>query len=182
MWGWFRCAHEKTPRLFQGDGQPYLRGFPARGHGDAVLQNAGSTIGGPWHQLQGVGIPAGPVLSGKDIHFDPQYQSRNFLERVEFPPERGLGTRLFMGRPYKFSNSPLKITGPAPEFGEANGALLKDLLGMDEATYENLVQEAVISTSPLSGEASPQNTPQRALELGLMADWDPDYREHLGIS
>ena len=87
-----------------------------------------------------------------------------------------------MGRPYKFSNSPLKITSPAPTFGQDNAALLKDLLGMDEATYDDLVQEAIIATIPLSGEATVQPTPQRALELGQFAEWDPDYRERLGIS
>ncbi|MFQ6029536.1 MAG: CoA transferase, partial [Dehalococcoidia bacterium] len=128
------------------------------------------------------GIPAGPLLTGKDVHFDPQYQSRNFLERVQFSEKRALGTRPFMGRPYKFSNTPLNIRGPAPTFGQDNQALLQDLLGVDEATYQDLVQEAIVATIPLSGEPTPQPTPQRALELGQFAAWDPDYREHLGIS
>ena len=134
------------------------------------------------HRLQGVGIPAGPVLNGRDVHFDPQYRSRNFLERVEFPPERGLGTRLFMGRPYRLANTPLKIQRPAPTFGQDNQTLLQDLLGLDDATYQRLVQEAVVATIPLSGEPSPQHSPQRAMELGLMSDWDPDYRRRLGLS
>ncbi|MFQ6027552.1 MAG: CaiB/BaiF CoA transferase family protein, partial [Dehalococcoidia bacterium] len=66
------------------------------------------------HRLQGAGIPAGPLLTGKDVHFDPHYQSRGFLERVDYPPERNMGPRLFMGRPYKFSRTPLRIRGPAP--------------------------------------------------------------------
>ena len=37
------------------------------------------------HRLQAAGIPAGSVLTGKDVHFDPQYQSRGFLERVTYP-------------------------------------------------------------------------------------------------
>ena len=87
-----------------------------------------------------------------------------------------------MGRPYKFSNTPLKISKPAPAFGQDNGPLLKELLGMDQATYDGLVQEAIVATVPLSGEPTPQLPPQQTLEMGLLGDWDPDYREHLGIS
>ena len=64
------------------------------------------------HRLQAEGIPAGPVLTGKDIHFDPHYQSRGFLERVTYPPERKIGTRPFIGRPYKFSREPVAYSGP----------------------------------------------------------------------
>ena len=133
------------------------------------------------HRLQGAGIPAGPVLTGRDIHFDPHYQSRGFLEPVEFPPERDIGVRPLMGRPYQFANTPLSIRGPGPAFGQDNAALLQDLLGMEETAYQDLAAAGIIAEIPTSGEASPQAEPSRAVELGLLAEYDPDYRQRLGL-
>ncbi len=134
------------------------------------------------HLMQREGIASGPVLTGKDVHFDPHYRSRGFLERVSYPPERKIGTRPFIGRPYKFSRSPLRIQGPSPTFGQHNGPLLQELLGVDEEMYQALVQDAVIATVPLTGEPSPQVPPEQLLERGLLAGWDPDYRKKLDIS
>ena len=134
------------------------------------------------HQLQGVGIPAGPVLTGKDVHFDPQYKSRGFLERVDYPEERGLGSRIFMGRPYKFSNTPLRIRGPAPTFGQDNERLIKELLGVKDDVYQGLVQDSITAEIPLAGNPVPRIPQERMVELGLMAAWDPEYRERLGLS
>ena len=133
------------------------------------------------HRLQGAGIAAGPVLTGKDVHFDPHYESRGFLERVTFPTERKIGTRPFMGRPYKFSKSPLKIQGPAPAYGQHNQPVLQDLLGISQEVYEGLVQDSIVATVPLTGEAQERLKPQQAVELGLLAAWDPDYKEKLGL-
>ena len=133
------------------------------------------------HALQGVGIPAGPVLTGKDVHFDPHFQSRGFLERVDYPEERGMGSRPFIGRPYRFSKSPARIQGPSPTFGQHNAPLLQDLLGLDEESYQALVQDAVIATVPTSGEATPRVPEEEALERGQLAAWDPNYRQLLGI-
>jgi crotonobetainyl-CoA:carnitine CoA-transferase CaiB-like acyl-CoA transferase len=133
------------------------------------------------HRLQAEGIPAGPVLNGRDMHFDPHYQSRGFLERVDYPPERGMGARMFIGRPYKFSRSPVRIQGPAPTFGQDNQATLQDLLGVDEATYRALVQDAVVVTVPLRGDPANKVPPAQAVEKGLLAGWDPEYRQRLGI-
>ncbi|MBM3943141.1 MAG: CoA transferase [SAR202 cluster bacterium] len=133
------------------------------------------------HRLQGAGIPAGPVLTGRDVHFDPHYQARGFLERVSYPPERQMGTRIFMGRPYKLSETPLQIRSPAPAFGQDNGPLLQDLLGMDQASYQQLVQDGIIATTPTSGEPGPITPPQRAVETGAIGEWDPHYREKLDL-
>lgn len=133
------------------------------------------------HLLQDKGIPAGPVLTGKDIHFDPHYQSRNFLERVDYPEERKIGTRLIMGRPYKFSSVSLKIPKPAPAFGEDNEPLLKGLLGIDPLVYQQLEQDSIVADVPLNGEPAPLLEPQRMVEEGLLGSWDPDYRQRLGI-
>ena len=133
------------------------------------------------HLMQRQGIPSGPVLTGKDVHFDPQYQSRGFLERVTYPSDRDIGTRPFIGRPYKFSKSPLKIHGSSPTFGQHNQLLLQDLLGVDDGGYQELVQDAVIATVPTTGEPSPQIPPEQAVERGLIGAWDPDFKKHLGI-
>ncbi len=133
------------------------------------------------HALQGRGIAAGPVLNSRDVHFDPHYKERNFLERVEFPPERQMGTRLIMGRPYKFSNTPMRIRRPAPPFGEGNRHFLQELLGMDSGVYDELVEDAVIASVPTTGEPTPTVDPREAVARGQIAGWDPDYRERLGI-
>jgi crotonobetainyl-CoA:carnitine CoA-transferase CaiB-like acyl-CoA transferase len=133
------------------------------------------------HRLQGAGIPAGPVLTGRDVHFDPHYRSRGFLERVTYPPQRQMGARIFMGRPYKLSQTPLQIRGPAPAFGQDNGPLLKELLGLEEDAYQKLVQDAIIATVPTSGEASPITPPERSVRTGALGGWDPHYRENLDL-
>ena len=131
------------------------------------------------HTLQGEGIPAGPVLTGRDVHFDPHYRSRGFLERVTYPPERKMGTRSFMGRPYKLSRTPLHIRGPAPTFGQDNQPLLEDLLGVGHDAYQVLAQDAVVVTVPTSGNMEVRVPPEEAVKRGLMAAWDPDYKERL---
>ena len=87
---------------------------------------------------------------------------------------------LLLGGPTSFLG-PLKIRGPSPTFGQHNEPLLLDLLGMDDGTYRELVQDAVIATVPSTGEPSSQIPPEQALERGLIAGWDPDYKERLGI-
>ena len=133
------------------------------------------------HLLQGEGIPAGPVLDGKDLHYDPHYQSRGFLERATYPAERDIGTRMFIGRPYKFSRSPVKIQGPAPAFGQHNQVTLQDLLGVDETTYLALVQDSVVAEVPQKGDPSNKLPPEQMVAEGLLAGWDPDYRRNLNI-
>ncbi len=133
------------------------------------------------HRLQAAGIASGPVLSGKDVHFDPHYRSRNFLERVEYPEESGLGTRILMGRPYQMSKTDLQIRGPAPKFGQSNRPLLEGLLGKPESLVSQWADDTIITTVPTNGEPSPTLDPQELVERRQLAEWDPDYRERLGI-
>ena len=133
------------------------------------------------HTLQAHGIAAGPVLSGKEVHFDPHYRSRNFLERVEYPPERGIGARFLMGRPYRMSKTPLSIRGPAPAFGQHNITLLEELLGIPPAQVSQWADAGLITTVPTTGEPSPTLDPRELVERGQLAEWDPDYRQRLGI-
>ncbi len=133
------------------------------------------------HRLQSVGIASGPVLSGKDVHFDPHYRSRNFLERVEYPAERNMGTRIIMGRPYRMSKTPLEVRGPAPQFGQDNRTLLESLLGKSAEHVARLEEETVITSVPTTGEPSPALEPEELVERKQLAEWDPEYRLRLGI-
>ena len=132
--------------------------------------------------LQSEGIPAGPVLSGKDTHADPHLRARGFLEKVTYPRERGIGTRPLIGRPYGFSRTPLGIQGPAPALGEHNRAVLVELLGMTAGEYQALEQDGVMAAAPAAGEpVIPRPIPEQ-VEKRLLAGWDPDYKKRLGIS
>ena len=77
---------------------------------------------------------------------------------------------------------PLRIRGPAPTFGQDNERLLKELLGLKDDVYQGLVQDSITAEIPLAGNPVPRIPQERMVELGLMAAWDPDYREHLGLS
>ena len=93
-----------------------------------------------------------------------------------------MGSRMFIGRPWKFSNSPLATQGPSPTFGQHNEDVLQGLLGVDADAYQSLVDDAVVATVPTTGEATPRVPELESLERGLLAGWDPDYLQKLGLA
>ena len=75
-----------------------------------------------------------------------------------------------------------KRQGPSPAFGQHNEGVLQQLLGVDVESYQSLVDDAVVSTVPTTGEASPRVPEIESLERGLISDWDPDYLKNLGLA
>jgi crotonobetainyl-CoA:carnitine CoA-transferase CaiB-like acyl-CoA transferase len=133
-------------------------------------------------RLQAVGVPAGAVLDGRDLHFNPQLQARGLLERVELPKERNMGSkRPIVGRPWRFSAMAPAIQGPAPTFGQHNRVVLRDILGYDETRCQALERAGIIVDKPLKVREVPDLSMDRRVELGRLAYWDKDYKERLGI-
>ena len=132
--------------------------------------------------IQSVGIPAGPVFNNRDTHLDPHFKARGFLEYITFPVERAIGTRPFVGRPYKFSKSHVKAKGPAPALGQHNGSVLMDLLGVMQEEYLSLEREGIIGTVPTNDQPVIPEPIEEQLRKGRLGGWDPDYLEELGIS
>jgi crotonobetainyl-CoA:carnitine CoA-transferase CaiB-like acyl-CoA transferase len=131
--------------------------------------------------LQRAGIAAGPVFNARDTHLDPHYKARGFLEMVEYPEDRGIGVRPFIGRPWKFSKSPVRIQRPAPRLGGDNEAILVELLGRSLEEYEALERDGVIGKAPKGGRPIPTPDLAELVRKGRLAAWDPNYKEKLGI-
>ncbi len=134
-------------------------------------------------RLQAAGVPAGAVLDGRDLHFDPQLKERGFFEMVNFSKEREMGSRRpIIGRPWRFSNTPLFVRAPAPKFGQHNREVLCEILGYDEARYQALESAGVVAQKPLQVKTAPDLTLDERVRLGRLAYWDHDYKERLGIA
>jgi crotonobetainyl-CoA:carnitine CoA-transferase CaiB-like acyl-CoA transferase len=133
------------------------------------------------HRLQAVGIPAGPVLNARDLHLDPHYRARGFLEDVAYPPERGIGKRPLIGRPWKASGVPARIQGPAPRLGEHNAEVLLGLLGLPPEEVRGLEEAGIIAQAPRDAHLEPRPPAEEMVRMGILAEWDPLYRQRLGI-
>ena len=125
--------------------------------------------------LQGVGVPAGPVLTAGQALTDPHFRHRGFFEGVAHPGETGLGSKEYIGRGWKFSGSSAGIKGPAPLLGEANGYALGELLGMAQSRLDALSEQEVIGDRPIGGNAPNQVPMDTQVELGWIAGFVPDF-------
>ncbi len=126
--------------------------------------------------LQGMGVPAGPVLTAGQALADPHFRQRGFFEKVTHPAETGLGTKEYIGRGWKFSASRAGIGGPAPLLGEANGYALRELLGLPGEQVDALAEKEVIGAEPIGGRAPSQVPLETQVELGWVAAFDPDFK------
>jgi crotonobetainyl-CoA:carnitine CoA-transferase CaiB-like acyl-CoA transferase len=135
--------------------------------------------------LQSCGVPAGPVLTGKELLLDPHLKARGFFQRFTHPEESGIGTRIYHGLPFQLSEAPFSIRQPGPGLGEHNAYVLGGLLGMPDAEIQELFDEGVIGNAPRAGSSrnrTPGQTPLDTLkDKGLIEDYDPDYRAILGL-
>jgi benzylsuccinate CoA-transferase BbsF subunit len=86
--------------------------------------------------LQAAGVPAGPVLTPEEIvDHDPQLRHREFLKLVDHAILGPFGHQV---PPFKLSATPAEPR-PAPGMGADIEYICKDLLGMDDENFVDLL-------------------------------------------
>lgn len=101
-------------------------------------------------RLQAAGVPAGMVLDCGELLEDEHLAARRFFEVLTHPESSGIGSRAYIGRPWRLSDVSLAATGPAPAFGQHNHELLSEL-GIAEEEQALLTDEGVTPPAPLIG-------------------------------
>lgn len=86
-------------------------------------------------------IPVNPVPTFEEMVSFPQYKERGFFIEVDHPV---MGKVVQPGAPFHMSETPWKITSPAPLLGEHNSHVFSNLLGFSETELQNLKAEGVI--------------------------------------
>ena len=174
--------------LCQAMGMPELAGDPR--FADPIIrhrnQDALDAIIAAWtahrskydvmNLLQAAGVPAGPVLDGRDMLSDPHFRARGYFESVAHDATTGLGRQEYVSRGWRMSDSDVRIRKSAPLLGEDNRYVLSQVLGLsDDAIAELEASDAVGTT--LAGAQTPAAVPlARQVELGWTVDYDAEYR------
>ena len=110
--------------------------------------------------LQGVGVPAGPVLDGRDMLKDPSLSgARGYFESVEHEATTGLGRQEYVSRGWRMSGSNVRIHKSAPLLGEDNRYVLSQVLGLGDGKIAEL--EAVEAVGTNSGRSANSLPPYR---------------------
>jgi len=87
------------------------------------------------------GIPAGPINTVAAALEDAHVRARGLVRQVQLEG----GTPLpLVGPPVRFSATPAEVRTPPPRLGEHTDAILREHLGMDEATIRALRAQGVI--------------------------------------
>ena len=95
--------------------------------------------------LQQAGVPAGPVLDGKELVEEPHLNEHGLFEMVTHPEA---GTHPYIGMYAKLSKTPGSIRMPAPCLGEHNQYVFGELLGLSQEEMVQLEEEGIIGTKP----------------------------------
>tara|TARA_Y100000814_G_scaffold290052_1_gene263982 strand:+ start:2268 stop:3620 length:1353 start_codon:yes stop_codon:yes gene_type:complete len=131
--------------------------------------------------LQNKNIPCGPVFDSADCNLNPHYQERGFIERVEYPESRNIGTRKIMGRPWKGSKLDARVRAPIEPLGSSNSVILQELIGMSDTDFEDFKTKGFIAEEPSEKREVPISTLEEQVQSGRLAYFDPDYKSKLGI-
>jgi len=91
--------------------------------------------------LQKVGVAAVPAFDSEELFTDPHCRERN----VFVPTETATEGRLYaVAPPWKFPETPPQVTKAAPELGQDNDYILRELLGLSQKDIDKLTAEKVL--------------------------------------
>ena len=96
-------------------------------------------------RLLAAGVPAAPVVHPSELAGNPQIRARGFLEPVVHPVT---GSHELPGLPMRFSGMARWYGTPAPTLGQDTGAVLHEILGLDDAQIERLRDDGIIGDRP----------------------------------
>jgi crotonobetainyl-CoA:carnitine CoA-transferase CaiB-like acyl-CoA transferase len=95
-------------------------------------------------RLCAAGIPAGAVQTNRDLLCDAHLRARQAFWAVA---HRLAGTYPYPAPSTRLTETPPRLTRPAPNLGEHNGDLLMRLLGLSPAELQDLEVKGVIGTA-----------------------------------
>ncbi|ODT82472.1 MAG: hypothetical protein ABS76_07585 [Pelagibacterium sp. SCN 64-44] len=130
-------------------------------------------------ELQAAGVRAGAVLDAADLHTDPHLAQRGLLEQLSFPTERGIGPKLVLGRPWKFSRLAPAVCGPGPALGADNVDILRELLGYHPSRIASLEADGIIADRPKVQRAVWSLPLEERVENGFLARYEPNYQARI---
>jgi len=103
-----------------------------------------------FHQLQAAGVPASPVLINELLDTDPHVAVRGWLRPLT---STDVGTYPHLG--HAFTGIPMVWERGSPALGEDNRYVYQGILGLDDATYERLVEQRIAVSDYLDGDLNP---------------------------
>lgn len=90
----------------------------------------------------GKGIPAGPIYNVQQITEDDHIAgAREMFVEVNHPV---IGPMKVNGNPIKLMDMMPRINYPAPTLGQDNESILKDMVGITDEEYQELIAKKVI--------------------------------------
>ena len=146
-----RANPEHWPRLLKLIGREDLIGDERYATPDARLQREAEVdaIVTGWTkertkqeamaQLSAVGVPAGAVLDTQELIDEPSFYERGILQQMT----HGERKMMMPTWPVRFDGVPTKVE-PAPLLGEHTEAVLRELLGADDALLAELAEAGAL--------------------------------------
>ena len=143
QWPLFCAAIDRVDLI---DDERYVDGYHRTLNYDALIPELESAMlrkpAQTWlRELGEVGIPCGPVNRIDQVLADPQIQHRGAM--VEVPHSR-VGAVPVVSSPLRFSRTPVGTLRPAPDLGEHNESVLRNLTGYTAQQINRLREEGVI--------------------------------------
>jgi crotonobetainyl-CoA:carnitine CoA-transferase CaiB-like acyl-CoA transferase len=90
--------------------------------------------------LEEVGVPGGPILNYAEVFTDPQVQARGMVQEMDHP----VGGRIrVLGPAAKLSETPARLTRPAPLYGEHSVEILNEV-GYTDTVIRQLAEAGVV--------------------------------------
>jgi crotonobetainyl-CoA:carnitine CoA-transferase CaiB-like acyl-CoA transferase len=94
-------------------------------------------------RLQKAAVPAGAVLNECDLYADPHFRARDYFQELT---QVDSGTYEYSGPMWKSEHFPNRLRLPPCMLGEHNDYAYRELLGVDNAAYDRLVEAGHIGT------------------------------------
>lgn len=96
--------------------------------------------------LQGAGVPAAPVHTGRDVAGDRVLEAEGFFHLLDHPEA---GRHLYPGLAHRLERTPGGMKRAAPPFGADTDYILGELLGMSPDDIADLIAEKVVWLDPV---------------------------------
>ncbi len=91
-------------------------------------------------RLQSAGVAAGVVSTGEDLNRNPQLAARGYFKVLKHSE---IGPTPFCNPPFRFAKTPSDVRSPAPCFGEHTEYVCREILGMSDEQFVDLLQKNV---------------------------------------